>query len=55
MGKKKKVLMYPITCNKCGKPAVENKEESNENWKVLDAKCECGGVMRMDFTRPYYE
>lgn len=31
-------------CNKCGKLAIPDKEQSNENWNVYTQKdCECGG------------
>lgn len=36
-------------CEKCGKKPNENKDKSNENWKVYDNKpCEyCGGKLTM--------
>lgn len=45
--------MKPIhKCKDCNKVAEPNKEESNENWIVYDAKCAyCGGEVSMTFDK----
>lgn len=48
---KKKKLMFPMKCDKCGKKPT--KEKSNE-WEVIKLNCSCGGIVT-DFTKPYYE
>lgn len=49
---KKKKLMFPMKCSKCGKEPI--KEKSNE-WEVIKLNCTCGGRVETDFTKPYYE
>lgn len=54
--RKKKRLMYPIVCDKCGKNSEIDKENSTENWTVFKMGiCECGGKFKIDFDNPYYE
>ena len=50
--KKKKKIDMKVLCDKCGKQAPVNKEQSNANWKVFDTKepCECGGSFHMFFS-----
>jgi hypothetical protein len=53
--KKKKVLMYEIECNKCGKKAEVDNEKSNNNWTAYKTgKCECGGIIMPNIDKPYY-
>lgn len=49
---KKKKLMFPMKCDRCGKEP--SKEDKNE-WKVIKLDCSCGGRITTDFTKPYYE
>jgi hypothetical protein len=51
MGKKKK-LMFPMKCEKCGK---EPQKEQENGWEVIKMECSCGGRIITDFTKPYYE
>lgn len=39
MGKKP----IEIHCEDCGKEMPIDHDKSNENWKVYEMKCECGG------------
>lgn len=43
----KKLDVTPI-CDRCGKVAPINEEQSNKNWIVYTVKepCECGGKFR---------
>ena len=49
--KKKKFIIPPPTCNKCGKEAPVDTEMSNKNWTVYKEKepCECGGEFKIEF------
>lgn len=52
MVRKKKRLMYPAYCDTCDKePDVEKKG----TWDVVTLDCSCGGRVKIDFTKPYYE
>ena len=55
MAKKKKKLMYPMYCDKCGKTPNTDKNKSTDNWTVFNLDCECGGRIKIDFDNPYYE
>ena len=39
-------IEFEMKCNKCGKPAKQDDEKSNENWRAFKCgvKCECGGT-----------
>ena len=49
---KKKKLMFPMKCNKCGKEPETEKEGS---WDIVKLDCPCGGRIITDFSSPYYE
>lgn len=50
--KKKKRLMFPVRCDKCGK---EPRKEKEEGWDIIKLVCPCGGRIVTDFSKPYYE
>lgn len=49
---KKKKLMFPMKCDKCGKEPVA---EMKKDWKVIRLDCTCGGRIITDYSDPYYE
>lgn len=49
---KKKKLMLPMYCNKCGKEPIK---ENKDGWNVIKLDCSCGGMIVMDYTKPYHE
>lgn len=49
---KRKRLMFPMKCDKCGREPEEDKKES---WVVLSMNCPCGGRVQIDYNNPYYE
>ncbi len=49
---KKKKLMFPMKCDKCGKEPLR---ENSDNWEVIQLNCNCGGRIITDFSKPYYE
>lgn len=52
---KKKILVYEIECNKCGKKAEIDKEKSTGKLKVYKlGKCECGGIIMPNLDKAYY-
>ena len=55
MARKKKRLMYPMICDKCGKSNIKDEENSTSVWEVFQLNCECGGKFQIDFDNPYYE
>jgi hypothetical protein len=36
-----------FACEDCGMPPEEDKEKSNENWKVVKTVCECSGRIKI--------
>lgn len=44
--------MFPMNCDKCGKEPEKNKEGE---WEVVQLNCECGGRVKTNFDKPYYE
>ena len=54
MPKKKKALMYEMQCDKCGKDPILDAVKSNGNWNVIPMNCECGGRIKIYFSKPYY-
>ena len=52
MPRKKKKLMFPRFCDKCGK---EPDREREGEWEVVKLDCPCGGRIKTDFKKPYYE
>ena len=52
MPKRKKKLMFPMKCDKCGN---EPKKEKEGEWEVFKLDCECGGRIQTDYSKPYYE
>ena len=54
MGRKKKILMYEMNCDKCGKDPMKDSDKSNENWTVIPMKCGCGGKIIIHYDKPYY-
>lgn len=54
MAKKKKILMYEMKCDTCGKDPKRDDNASSESWNVIPMNCECGGRIKIDFTKPYY-
>lgn len=49
---KKKKLMFPMKCNKCGKEPVK---DSNNGWDVVKLDCSCDGRIITDYTKHHYE
>lgn len=54
MAKKKRALMYEMHCDKCGKDPKRDEDMSSESWNVIPMNCECGGRIKIDFSKPYY-
>ena len=56
MVRKKKRLMYEMFCEVCKEPATKDDKKSSENWDVISMTCfKCGGKIKIDFNKPYYE
>ena len=46
-GYMKKNNEIKFACEDCGMPPEEDKEKSNENWKVVKTVCECSGRIKI--------
>lgn len=47
---RKPKIEIDFKCSECGEKQEQNKDKSNENWKIFDMKCpKCGGKIDLVF------